>query len=143
MRKKSPKKNARKKRVVAPKPFNAGTMTNAMFFAMIRSALRQKSRWWKPISQVKYESRRPYSGPNKRQKFEYECNECHTWHMEKNINVDHIIPAGELNSYEDVPAFIKRLFCEKSGLQVLCKKCHDKKTQEEKSERKERKKATK
>ena len=111
---------------------NAGTMTESAFWSFIRSTLRQKSRWWKPITQCKLEARRPYKGPNKRQKFEYECNNCHRWFPEKSINVDHIIGAGSLNCGADLPGFVDRLFCEQDNLQVLCEKCHDAKTKLEK-----------
>ena len=69
-RKKPVKKTSR-----VPKTRNAGTMTESAFWSFIRSALRQKSRWWKPITECKMKARRPYKGPNKRQKFEYQCNQ--------------------------------------------------------------------
>jgi 5-methylcytosine-specific restriction endonuclease McrA len=125
----------RKKRVVrgAPKIRNFGTMTESAFWAFIRSGLRQKSRWWKPITQCKMKSRRAYKGTNKRQKFEYQCKICTNWFPEKKINVDHIVPAGSLNCAQDLPGFVERLFCEVDGLQVLCSDCHNKKTQKEKN----------
>lgn len=115
-----------------PRTRNAGTMTESAFWSFIRSALRQKSRWWKPIAACKNNSCRPYKGPLKRQKFEYQCNDCKSWFPEKKINIDHIIPAGELNCSADLPGFVDRLFCEVKGLQCLCYKCHDKKTKSEK-----------
>ena len=124
------KKTAKKPRVV--KTRNAGTMTESAFWSFIRSALRQKSRWWKPITQCKHKARRAYKGPNKRQKFEYQCKQCQQWFAEKNVNVDHITPAGTLRTAADLPEFVERLFCEIDGLQVLCSTCHDKKTKQEK-----------
>lgn len=118
-----------KPRVV--KTRNAGTMSESAFWSFIRSGLRQKSRWWKPITQCKLEAKRPYKGTNKRQKFEYQCNECKNWYQEKLINVDHILPAGSLNCAADLPAFVERLFCETDNLQVLCEACHNVKTQNE------------
>ena len=109
-----------------------GTMSEAMFWSFIRSALRQKSRWWKPISMCKLSAKRPYVGSNKRQKFEYKCNICKKYFPEKQINVDHKKPAGSLNNAEDLPGFVSRLFCEEVDLQVLCEKCHNIKTQKEK-----------
>jgi 5-methylcytosine-specific restriction endonuclease McrA len=116
-----------------PKTRNAGSMTESAFWSFIRSALRQKSRWWKPILFCKHAARRMYKGPNKRQKFEYQCNECRQWFPEKMINVDHIVPAGTLTCANDLPGFVERLFCEMDNLQVLCSKCHDIKTQSEKN----------
>jgi 5-methylcytosine-specific restriction endonuclease McrA len=128
-RKKAVRKNA------APKTRNAGTLTEAAFWSFIRSALRQKSRWWKPISQAKAKAKRSYKGPLKRQKFEYQCAECLQWFPDKEINVDHIIPAGTLRCANDLPGFVERLFCEVDNLQVLCQDCHDIKTKEEKLKR--------
>lgn len=118
-----------------PRPLkvrNGGTLTESGFWSFIRSALRQKSRWWKPISQAKANVKRPYKGPLKRQKFEYQCNQCKKWYADKKINVDHIIPAGSLNCADDLPGFVERLFCEVDKLQVLCSDCHNVKTQNEK-----------
>lgn len=118
--------------VKTPKTRNAGSMTESAFWSFIRSALRQKSRWWKPIMFCKQAAKKIYKGPNKRQKFEYQCNECRQWFPEKHINVDHIVPAGSLNCAADLPGFVERLFCEMDGLQVLCSACHDIKTKNEK-----------
>jgi len=131
------KKNATKRRTKiprakTPKSRNAGTMTESAFWSFIRSALRQKSRWWKPITECKLKAKRAYKGPNKRQKFEYKCASCGNWFPEKQINVDHIKPAGSLNCAQDLPGFVERLFCEQDNLQVLCETCHDQKTKLEK-----------
>jgi 5-methylcytosine-specific restriction endonuclease McrA len=134
------KKNARKSitktpRKVAIKPRCHGTMTESAFWSFIRSTLRQKSRFWKPITECKLQARRLYKGVNKRQKYEYQCKVCQNWFIEKKINVDHIEPAGSLNSSKDLPGFVERLFCEVENLQVLCEKCHDKKTKTDKNEK--------
>jgi len=129
------KKVAKPRKVTAPKPRNSGTMTESAFWSFIRSTLRQKSRWWKPIAQAKAKAKRVYKGPNKRQKFEYQCNVCNNWFPDKKINVDHKIPAGTLRCADDLPGFVERLFCEVDNLQVLCETCHNKKTQDEKHRR--------
>ena len=123
------------RRTTTVKTRNAGTMTESAFWSFIRSALRQKSRWWKPITECKMKARRAYKGPLKRQKFEYQCNSCKQWFPEKKINVDHIVGAGSLNCADDLPGFVERLFCEVDNLQVLCSTCHNKKTQDEKDGR--------
>jgi 5-methylcytosine-specific restriction endonuclease McrA len=120
------------RRTAAPKTRNAGTMSESAFWTFIRSALRQKSRWWKPITECKLKARRPYKGVNRRQKFEYQCNTCKKWFPDKEINVDHIVGAGSLNCSADLAGFVDRLFCEQDNLQVLCETCHNTKTQLEK-----------
>jgi len=120
-----------KKRILKEKPRCAGTLTESAFWSFIRSTLRNKSRFWKPIFLAKLRARRKYIGPNKRQKYEYHCNICKQWFPEKEINIDHIIPVGPLNCAADLPGFVTRLFCEVEGLQCLCSNCHDKKSKEE------------
>lgn len=121
----------RQPRVLKPKPRNAGTMTEAGFWAFIRSSLRQRSRFWKPILLAKEKAKRKYEGSNKKQKYEYQCNHCKKWYAAKNVNVDHVLPAGELNCAADLPGFVERLFVEEHGLQVLCISCHDRKSANE------------
>jgi 5-methylcytosine-specific restriction endonuclease McrA len=76
---------------------------------------------------------RPYKGPDKRQKKEYQCNECKDWFKQKDVSVDHIIPVGPLRSFEDLPDFYRRLFVGPDKLQALCKDCHNRKTQAERT----------
>ena len=102
----------------------SNTLTDSGFWGMIRSTLRQKSRWWLPIAETKKEARRPYVGTNKRQKWEYLCNKCKKYFLEKEVEINHIIPAGSLKSGDDLKDFVERLFCEKENLECLCKVCH-------------------
>jgi 5-methylcytosine-specific restriction endonuclease McrA len=119
-----------------PRTRNAGTMTESAFWGGIRSALRQKSRWWKPAAEAKKKARKKYIGPNKRRKWVFECAECKGLFPDKEIHIDHIIPAGSLRCYDDLPGFVERLFCEVDGFQVLCETCHHTKTQKERKNKK-------
>lgn len=88
----------------------------------IRSALR-KLWFWSP-ERREAEKRvliAPYSHGN------YYCSFCKKVKnkKEEKLNIDHIIPAGELYPLD---AFAARLFCSSLGLQAMCKSCHDKKT---------------
>lgn len=66
-----------------------------------------------------------------RHKFEYQCVTCEQWYVGKEVAIDHIVPAGTLKTYDDLPQFVERLFCEAENLQVLCTDCHQAKTNEE------------
>lgn len=112
---------------------NGGTMTESQFWSMIRSALRQRTVYWKPVDLCKKQARRKNQSTNKRLKFEYQCNICKNWFPEKQVSVDHIIPAGTLRDFSDLPGFAERLFVEADGLQVLCNSCHDNKTKNERN----------
>ena len=129
------KKVAKPRKNAAPKTRNSGTMTESAFWGFIRSSLRQKSRWWKPIGEAKQAAKRAYKGRGNQRKWEYQCAECLNWFPDKEVNVDHRIPAGTLRCADDLPGFVERLFCEVDNLQVLCSTCHNKKTQDEKSKK--------
>jgi len=116
------------------RPFASGTMTKAAFFSFIRAGLRQKSRRWKPIYDCLNAARRPSKDKrNKRLKWQFQCAKCKRWKARTEVTVDHIKPCGSLNSLEDLPNFVKTLFCEVDNLQCLCKTCHDKKTTEDRA----------
>ena len=107
------------------------TWTASRYFSFIRSALRPAwSRY--PVKHQFLKSRqKPYSGSDKRTKFEYYCKECKQTFKGKDVPVDDINPAGSLLKDEDLPRFVANLFCEVDNLQLLCKECHKKKTAEE------------
>ena len=95
------------------------------FWTWFRSGLRRLSQRYPPIYATLHKAKRPYNGPNKRQKVCYECAECHGLFSSKEVAVDHIEAAGSLRCKEDVADFVDKLFCGEDGLQVLCKQCHD------------------
>jgi 5-methylcytosine-specific restriction endonuclease McrA len=101
-----------------------GTWSEARYWSFIRSALRLA--WQKyPVKwQVKKAASRPSQLDDKRTKFEYQCSGCGEWFKGVDCEVDHIQPAGELKAYDDLPCFVRNLFCEADNLQVLCKTCH-------------------
>jgi len=105
-----------------------GTWTEARFFGFVRSNLRLLSRKWPPVHAAKNQARRAYVGENKRQKYEYQCSDCLAYHAGKETQVDHVTPAGSLKRFEDLPDFVSRLLCEAEGFRVLCKPCHQKRT---------------
>ena len=106
------------------------TWTEAAFWQFLRSGLRRMSMRWPPIARDAIQAaRRPYVGPNKRQKWEFQCSECGEWNMRKRVQVDHIEECGTLKSWQDFATFAERLFCEVDGLRVLCSTCHGKRKQ--------------
>lgn len=124
-----------KRKNKVPRPRAGGQWTESRFFSFIRSALRGASRRWPPlVKDVLMRSRRPYTGLDKRTKFEYECLGCGGWFPAKHINVDHIVPCGTLKTFDDLPGFVERLFCEVDGLRLLCEACHEKRHDDESKE---------
>ena len=115
-----------------PRTHAGGLWTRARYFAFIRSALRRASMKYPVKFQVKDAVRRVKpKGASGRHVFEYQCVVCKNYHPDKNVAVDHIVQAGSLNCYEDLPGFVERLFCEADNLQVMCHVCHQLKTNKE------------
>lgn len=108
-------------------------MTEAQFITFVKNQLRGASWKWKPISEVMKKSRT--------RKGYYNCNRCKeevtaTIVIEgkrvKNVFVDHEPPVIDpKEGFTSWDSFINNLYCEEDKLQVLCKNCHDRKTQEE------------
>ena len=123
-----------KGRTKTPPYPNYPAWSTSRFFSFLRSALRGAYNRYPPKFEVLKAARRDYKGQDKRTKWEFQCAECGEWFRASEVSVDHVIPAGSLNSFEDLPGFCVRLFCGQDGLQVLCTKgCHAKKTAMERS----------
>lgn len=113
-----------------PKNRNGGQWTEARFNSFIKSLLRQGTRRWGPINEVKKDARIARGV--------YRCAECKeavaptTREGSKrvqNIFVDHIEPIIDpTKGFTTWDECIDRMFCEKENLQLLCKSCHDAKS---------------
>jgi len=70
----------------------------------------------------------------------FKCATCKQDFPAKEVNVDHIqAVVCPVEGFINWDVYIKRMFCDKSNLQVLCESCHDKKSAEERKVRKENK----
>lgn len=126
----------------SPKTRASGTMTESAFVSFIKSALRSKSRFWKPLSDTLKEA--------KVARGLYRCNVCKqevpvshvvNGKRRKSIMVDHIKPVVSTETgFVDWNQFIENLFCEKDNLQAICSACHDAKTKDERELRSNNKK---
>lgn len=108
--------------------------TVSRYFSFIRSALRQAFNKYPPKYEALRRARRKVEGKG-RQKWEYQCAMCGEWFQQKEVQVDHIVAAGSLTSYKDLPGFVERMFCSVDELQVLDKECHKLKTAEERKKK--------
>ena len=84
-----------------------GTWTESRYWTFIRSALRQAWSKYPVRYQVVNDARRPFSGEDKRTKWEYKCKECNNYYKAKEVQVDHKVSAGSVKCYEDLPAFVE------------------------------------
>ena len=108
--------------MLKPKTRNEGTMTEAAFFGTIRSALRELS-----FKGRLYQPRKAALDRQRVQRGQYHCQGCGLVVGSREIEVDHVVPAGSLSCWEDLGPFAQRLFCGSDGLQVLCRECHRRK----------------
>lgn len=123
-------KSVRKKRpVVDPCPTHP-LWSMGRYRTFVRSAMRRAWLKWPPRFEALKRVRRPYVGPNKRQKFEFQCAHCRQWHMGKNVAVDHIENWGQIWNLSLADAW-SRLLVAVEKLQVLCSDCHKRKSGEE------------
>lgn len=68
----------------------------------------------------------------------YKCNLCSGIFPRKEITLDHKNPVVQPEvGFVDFDTYIERMFVDEDGFQVLCNKCHDKKTAEERLIRKQ------
>ncbi len=108
---------------------NDGWWTRSEFMAMIRSSLKEDTKYWKPKLRYKNERCRPYTGTNKTIKEEGQCEHCDKWFAKSALQVDHKDPCGSLNELDDMKDFTLRTFMEtQDAWQLLCKPCHEIKT---------------
>lgn len=118
---------------------NGGKWTEARYGQFVRSALRAAFRKWPPKFEVLknafVESRiNPASG---RMAKHYRCAKCGNSFPMKGVQVDHKKPVVDVKKgFAGWDVYISRLYIEASGLQVLCKGCHDVKSKSERIKRK-------
>lgn len=98
----------------------------------IKNALRRASYRWPPRSETMKEARLKRNT--------YLCALCKKTFGRKHIQLDHISPViNPKKGWQGWDEFIKRLFVDKSGWQVVCKPCHKEKSNKENEVRREQK----
>lgn len=66
----------------------------------------------------------------------YKCAGCFKLMGVKDFAVDHKEPVVDERGFVDWNTYVPRMLCHTDNFQVLCKECHDIKTQKEKESRK-------
>lgn len=107
----------------------------------VRSAKRRNKKSWNPHHYLVSAARRVFRwSPEKKLvanncavgTTRRRCASCAGVYPRKLVHIDHIEPVGlQPRAWDDYPEFYRRLFCDASNLQGLCKECHGKKTQKD------------
>lgn len=118
--------------------YNNGLWTQSRFQSFIKSALRSTSVKWPPRYTVLNEAftEAKTNKATGRKAKHFRCNRCNGEFVQKDVQVNHIIPVVPLSGFTTWDEVVDRLFCEKDGLEVLCKPCHKEVTKEENDSRK-------
>lgn len=62
----------------------------------------------------------------------YQCKECEGVFNRKMVSIDHIEPVVDpQRGFQGFDEYIARMFVQVDGFQIICNKCHDKKTANE------------
>lgn len=122
--------------------YNNGDWTQARYNSFVKSALRSASVRWPPRFTVLNEAfvKKDINPSTGRLAKLYRCNKCNDLFPASQIDINHIHPVIPVTGFDSWDGVIERMFCEKPGLEALCKSCHKIVTKEENSERKEFKK---
>lgn len=97
--------------------------------AMFRSCVRQV--WMKSPTKLYFLNSRktPDYDPNTRRLWKYQCDCCHEWFKQGEVEVDHIKGEHPLKTSDDLQVFYESILdVSEEDLQLLCKPCHQIKT---------------
>lgn len=112
--------------------------TEGKYQSFIKGVLRKGSTRWPPKYECLNNAKRGkmVNAATGRIAEHYQCAACALLFPATMVVVDHIEPVVDITGFTSWDSVIARMFCEISGLQVLCKPCHKIKTQQENAERK-------
>lgn len=112
-------------------------------------ALRKASYRWPPrqaalrdasVTKEEYQQK-PGEKVSKLVRNFYACADCDYRFSRKGVSIDHVDPVVDpKKGWQGFDEYVRRMFCDQRGFQILCGPCHDEKT---KGENQQRKKARK
>lgn len=125
--------------------YNSGQWTESRYNSFVKSALRSASVRWPPRYTALNDAfvEKTINPATGRLAKLYQCAHCRKLFPQSGMEVNHKNPVIPLEGFDSWDGVVARMFCEKEGLEVLCKTCHKSVTQEENRQRKEHKKNAK
>jgi len=104
--------------------------TQPAFFSWLRGQLRRSWSHY-PIAKKFKDSKCRPNRAGGRAKFVGDCSQCGATMAKSRLQIDHIIPAGSIVSWETAGLFLKSLFTTSNNMRLVCKPCHHTITQME------------
>lgn len=104
----------------------------------VKRALRRASLKWPPRNRALASSQvgRRKNRLTNRMAMHFRCAKCRKSFPKTAIQLDHVEPVEDINEgFTGFDNYIRRLFVDEKGFQVLCGNCHAKKTKAENSKR--------
>jgi ribosomal protein L44E len=114
--------------------------TESEYWAWLRGELRRLWQHWKPRNKLKMDRRVKVTvldsrGVPKKYKtgkrvgelvtrYEIQCEICNEFHMQSNIEADHVEPSGACTNAVEAATFLYRLLVSSDKLRLVCKECH-------------------
>lgn len=122
--------------------FNNGEWTQSRYNSFVKSALRSASVKWPPRYTALNDAfvEKAINPSTGRLAKLYRCQKCEQLFPQSGMEVNHIEPVIPVTGFDSWDGVVARMFCEKDGLEVLCRTCHKVVTSEENKQRKEYKK---
>lgn len=115
----------------------------ASVYSSLRRAHRNSPEYRETLKQAKSEYFILSKKGKKLRRVHFECRSCKSKGSRKQVYVDHINPVISIEGRKSWDEYINRLFCGEIGLQILDKPCHNAKTKQENSLRRQYKKERK
>ena len=104
--------------------------SQSAFFAFLRGQLRRSWTHY-PISRKFKDGLCRTNRNGGRAKFVGDCAICNATLAKSHLQIDHVIPAGSIVSWETAGQFLKGLFTTSDNMRLVCKPCHHTITQME------------
>lgn len=118
--------------------YNNNQWTQSRFNSFVKSALRTASVRWEPRYRTLEDAfvGRQINVKSGKLAKHFLCSKCGGHFPQKDVEVNHKIPVVPVEGFTSWDVVIDRLFCEKDGLEIVCKPCHKAITKLENEQRK-------
>ena len=106
--------------------------------SFIINSLRRSTFRWPERGKAEKRFRVPHGHyKNGKVRMGYQCAHCKEVFMKKDTCLDHIEPVVPDEGFTTFDSYIERMFCSADNFQILCQRCHDTKSADERERKKQ------